>query len=880
MTISNENSSWNDVGDNIVTSFFFDNLVVKATDLDVYLDGILQTIVVDYNVTGAGTDAGSVDFLVAPGVGVAVAIIRNSEEDQLTAYPFNGPFPALSHEAAMDKLTIIAQENTRDLKKALRFAQFSLIENIFVDNPVADKLLVVASDGLSIEMGPTITDITDSEAAAAASAAAAAVSEANAAVSAAAALASEGAASASEIAAAASAAAAAVSAAAALVSETNAAASAAKLEGTSVTSVTPGVGVKVFETQAGKFFEAGAFLLVTSDGDPTKFMSGQVASYIGTTLTINVTQFSGAAPLADWTIRVSGRFGIDGDQVPRTVIVVTGDLDVSAGFVTNTFYLVRPVAEAQVTITIPDATTGGFVDGFEASFHLDLAGSILVTTPVTPPVTPIEGETDLVIGTVQATVTLLASAATDDWQISQDSRPKEGAGLTLFATTFADPIPGYSQAVTDNDDVRYDDPSVTAVTPAISATSRATADLTTQFMADAGVVSDLLNDDLVLTVSTNTTAGSNRDVQFYGALYLSVAPYGAANETLIDETANSGVVTLTASEQTLVFPGITQDIGSTDRIVIKTFSWKTAGGGADPTVDFAVGGKLPSDTPARISIPQATTGITHNSTSGKQGGNGSDQFYHITQLQHDTFPGIIGTDIADGATPTVPVDGSYFEALGTTTRTSYVVAANRSWVEKSIASRTYTASASIVTEDGADIITSAGQVLIFQSTTANVVQVTKSPVSARPLLHVREEQTSGTDAGASSAATNHIRVLNTTVTNNIPGASLGAVNNKITLPAGTYEISASAPSIAGNVVKAFLYNVTDAADEIIGTSDFNNNGTTVSGRGFVFGEFTIAAEKDFELRHYIDAARAVNGLGAATSTGQVEIYSDVRIWRV
>ena len=407
---------------------------------------------------------------------------------------------------------------------------------------------------------------------------------------------------------------------------------AAKLSGTSITSLAIAQGSKIFETQADKDFNAGTFLTITSDADPTKLMAGQVTSYVGTTLTVDVNAIGGAGTFADWTIQVSGRFGEDAS--PRTVVIVTDDLDVSAGFASNTFYQVRPVAEAQVTITIPDATTGGFIDGFEASFHLDLAGSILVTTPTTPPVTDIEGETDLVIGSEQSTVTLLISAATGDYQISQDSRPKEGTGLTLFATTFVDPIPGYIQAVTDNDDARYDDPSVTVVTPAISAVSRATADLTTQFMADAGAVSDLLNDDLVLTVSTNTTVGSNRDVQFFGALYLSVSPYGAANETLIDETANSGVVSLSASQQTLVFPDITLDIGASDRIVIKTFSWKTAAGGSDPTVDFAVGGKLPSDTPARVSIPQSVTTVSHNSTAGKQGGNGIDEFYHITASEH------------------------------------------------------------------------------------------------------------------------------------------------------------------------------------------------------------------------------------------------------
>ena len=166
MTIEGFNSRWDYIGDNIVTSFPFDNLVVKDTDLRVYLDDVLKTITVDYTVTGAGTDAGSVDFLVAPAAAVAVAIVRETERDQLTAYPTNGPFPSQSHEAALDKLTIIEQEDIDARKKPIGFNQFSLVEDIFIADPVANAILTYSADGLSITNGPSVQDIADSEAAA------------------------------------------------------------------------------------------------------------------------------------------------------------------------------------------------------------------------------------------------------------------------------------------------------------------------------------------------------------------------------------------------------------------------------------------------------------------------------------------------------------------------------------------------------------------------------------------------------------------------------------------------------------------------------------------------------------------------------------------
>jgi len=84
-----------------------------------------------------------------------------------------------------------------------------------------------------------------------------------------------------------------------------------------------------------------------------------------------------------------------------------------------------------------------------------------------------------------------------------------------------------------------------------------------------------------------------------------------------------------------------------------------------------------------------------------------------------------GTDIADSAAPTVPTDGDYFEALGTTTKTSFAIAANRDVTVKSVSGFTLTSGASIVTETGDDVDIDAGGVFRLQSTAANVVQITK-----------------------------------------------------------------------------------------------------------------------------------------------------------
>ena len=147
------------------------------------------------------------------------------------------------------------------------------------------------------------------------------------------------------------------------------------------------------------------------------------------------------------------------------------------------------------------------------------------------------------------------------------------------------------------------------------------------------------------------------------------------------------------------------------------------------------------------------------------------------------------------------------------------------------------------------------------------------------LLHIRDEKASGTAGGTSTSATWNIRVLNTVKTNEISGASLSS--NQITLPAGTYWIDSSAPAMRCAEHKLKLYNVTDAADEIIGTSEYSVGGSDGVTRSEVSERFTIAGTKAFELRHYTSTGVATFGLGERTNVGGViEVYTDVKIWKV
>jgi hypothetical protein len=81
--------------------------------------------------------------------------------------------------------------------------------------------------------------------------------------------------------------------------------------GTSVTSVTIGVGSKVFATQAGKAWAVGAYVYVACAADVGRLMHGQVAAYNSSTgsLTVTVSVTQGSGTEASWVIGLAGPIG-------------------------------------------------------------------------------------------------------------------------------------------------------------------------------------------------------------------------------------------------------------------------------------------------------------------------------------------------------------------------------------------------------------------------------------------------------------------------------------------------------------------------------------------------------------------------------------------
>lgn len=150
--------------------------------------------------------------------------------------------------------------------------------------------------------------------------------------------------------------------------------------------------------------------------------------------------------------------------------------------------------------------------------------------------------------------------------------------------------------------------------------------------------------------------------------------------------------------------------------------------------------------------------------------------------------------------------------------------------------------------------------------------------SLTPVLWVRDEKASGQGGGNAGAGTAVTRTLNTIKKNSISGASVAS--NQITLPAGTYRVSFSAPgyNVAGH--QAYLYNVTDASVAVLGTGAYVS-GTVVETRsGAINAEIVLTATKVFEVRHWTNTGTVSTGLGFMSSTGLGEVYTEVFIEKV
>jgi hypothetical protein len=149
---------------------------------------------------------------------------------------------------------------------------------------------------------------------------------------------------------------------------------------------------------------------------------------------------------------------------------------------------------------------------------------------------------------------------------------------------------------------------------------------------------------------------------------------------------------------------------------------------------------------------------------------------------------------------------------------------------------------------------------------------------AIPTLYIEDQKTANTAGGTFTSGAWYKRDLNTVVINEISGASLAS--SQITLPAGTYEAKFSCPAYTVYSHKAKLYNVTAAADLIIGSSSYATSAGDEESRTFGFGRFVLTVQSILELQHRCNTTRTSYGLGIASNFSVIEVYSMIEIRKI
>ena len=163
MTIAKTGSETSDAGNGATVAFAFPFRFFDDTDLQVFVvvdsTGVatLQTLTTNYTIVNTGTESGgTVTMVVAPASGETLLIQREIPETQSTDYQNNDAFPAETHEAALDRLTLIAQQTARSDGQHLTFPTGDTSTPILPPSITrADKLMAFDTSGGIIMLDTT-----------------------------------------------------------------------------------------------------------------------------------------------------------------------------------------------------------------------------------------------------------------------------------------------------------------------------------------------------------------------------------------------------------------------------------------------------------------------------------------------------------------------------------------------------------------------------------------------------------------------------------------------------------------------------------------------------------------------------------------------------
>lgn len=145
MTVASSTARVSYSGNGSTTSFSVTFYFLADSHLQVIIRSstgteTIKTLNTDYTVTGAGDPSGgSVVFGTAPASGQTVVIVRNVPLTQQTDYQANDPFPAESHEEALDKLTMLTQQLQDGVDRSIKLSTTNTMSSTEFTVGAADR---------------------------------------------------------------------------------------------------------------------------------------------------------------------------------------------------------------------------------------------------------------------------------------------------------------------------------------------------------------------------------------------------------------------------------------------------------------------------------------------------------------------------------------------------------------------------------------------------------------------------------------------------------------------------------------------------------------------------------------------------------------------
>lgn len=131
-------------------------------DLQIFVGDILQTLDVDYTVSGAGESAGgSVTFLTLPAVGASVTILRKLKIERLVDFQVGGAFRAKEINDQLDRQIAMIQQVASETDRALTLAPTDAAGSAVLPDAAAraNALLGFDADGAPIAAGGGSGDV-------------------------------------------------------------------------------------------------------------------------------------------------------------------------------------------------------------------------------------------------------------------------------------------------------------------------------------------------------------------------------------------------------------------------------------------------------------------------------------------------------------------------------------------------------------------------------------------------------------------------------------------------------------------------------------------------------------------------------------------------